>query len=269
LQGDAARAVSRRNERNPIQKFLFSQKKWSFVCSKFKSPLMYSICPSKLWLDQKFPEPICKKSTLSKVFFMSSEAEKFERQFTKVLRLRFDERNRQLKERFTEVKERFNARGALYSSETMKALHKVLETELKESVHVLASTINDVTNKQDVVVILTEKKLQNMCSKALLSRKNEIEGLYASNVQQINRVLQNQTMLKPYLSLRDAYGLQVEEMRINISSLREKYVHDHGNLLKRITNKYLNNPIVVVVMIAVAVVAFVNKFYKEIKDFLQ
>ena len=60
-------------------------------------------------------------------------------EFAELLRLRFDERNRRMIERFTEEKQRLNARGLLYSSETVKALHRVLETELKESAGVVVT----------------------------------------------------------------------------------------------------------------------------------
>ena len=74
-------------------------------------------------------------------------------EFVKLLRLRFDEKNRQMIEHFTEEKQRLNARGLLNSSETVKAMHRVLVTELKESAGVVVTTAIDVISKKDLLQI--------------------------------------------------------------------------------------------------------------------
>jgi hypothetical protein len=189
---------------------------------------------------------------------MKSNAEKFEQELIKVLRLRFDGRNRQLKERFTEEKERFNASGMLYSTEMVKALYKVLITEFKESSLEVITTATDVMNKQDVLP--AEKKQQNLCSVALTDRKDELEAIYLSNVNQIQETLINKEMLKPYMSLAEAYDLQLAELHINLSNAREKYVKDRGgNRTNMIKHKFLNYRFVAwgVIVIA-AVLAFIG-----------
>ena len=124
-------------------------------------------------------------------------------EFARLLRLRFDERNRRMIERFTGEKQRLNARGLLYSSETVKAMHKVLETELSESVGAVVATAFDVISKNDSLV--AEKKLQDFCSEALSKRKDEIEGLFLSDVRHIAQGSQSKAMLQPHMSLGDFY----------------------------------------------------------------
>jgi hypothetical protein len=51
---------------------------------------------------------------------MKKFTESTEKEFQKILRLRFDERNRQLIGSFTQAKQRMNSRGLLNSSETIK-----------------------------------------------------------------------------------------------------------------------------------------------------
>lgn len=160
-------------------------------------------------------------------------------EFTNVLRLRFDERNRRMIERFTEEKQRFNARGILLSSETVVAMHKVLETELKESTLTVVTTVFDVIGKKGFLP--AEKDLQTVCSVAFSNRKGEIEALYLSSLPHIEQGLQSKAMLQPYMSLGDFYPLQQDEMLINLSSAYEKYIRDRGgNLTNVIKNRLLN-----------------------------
>lgn len=135
--------------------------------------------------------------------------------FIKLLRLRFDDNNRQMIERFTEEKQRQNARGLLISSKTVTAMHKVLETELKNSATVIVKTAIDIINQKDLVPVKNE--LQDLCTEALSQRKDEIQALYLSHIRTIEQGLQNKAMLEPYMSLEDSYSLQQEEMHINLS----------------------------------------------------
>ena len=181
------------------------------------------------------------------------------KEFAKLLRLRFDENNRRMIERFTEEKQRLNARGVLNSSETIKALHKVLETELKESAEAVVATAVDVISKNDL--LLAEKKLQDFCSEALSKRKDEIEALYLSDVRHIEQGLQNKAMLQPYMSLGDFYRLQQEEMLVNLSSAYEKYMRDRGgNLASVIKNRFLNRPMVAWAAIVISVILLIAAF---------
>lgn len=180
-------------------------------------------------------------------------------EFAKLLRLRFDERDRRMIEQFAEEKQRLNARGLLNSSETVKAMHKVLETELKESTAAVVTTAVDVISKKDL--LLAKQELQEFCSEALSKRKDEIEALYLSDVHHIEQGLQNKAMLQPYMSLGDFYHLQREEMLINLSSAYEKYMRDRGgNLASVIKNRFLNRPTVACAVIVIAVILLIAAF---------
>jgi len=183
------------------------------------------------------------------------------KEFGKLFRLRFDEKNRRMIEHYTEEKQRLNARGLLNSSETIKAMHKVLETELKESVGVVVTTAIDVINKKDL--LLNENALQDMCTEALLQRKNEIEALHLSDVRHIEQGLLNKAMLQPYISLGDFYRLQQEEMLINLSAAYEKRLRERGgNLAGVLKNRFLNIPMVawavIVITVIIAIASFTN-----------
>lgn len=184
-------------------------------------------------------------------------------EFTKLLRLRFDEKNRQMIERFSEEKHRLNARGLLISSETVKAMYRVLETELKESADIVVTTAIDVISKK--YLPLAEKALQDYCSDALSQRKNEIEALYLSDVRHIEMGLQNKAMLQPYISLGNFYLLQRAEMLINLSSAYEKHMRDRGgNLTSIIKNRFLNRPTIAWASIVIAVILLIAALFDAI-----
>ena len=183
--------------------------------------------------------------------------------FVKLLRLRFDAKNRQMIEHFTEEKQRFNARGLLNSSETVKAMHRVLETELKESAGIVVTTAIDVISKNDLLP--AEKALQDLCSEALSHRKDEIEAMYLSDVRHIEQGLLNKAMLQPYMSLGDFYRLLREEMLINLSSAYAKYMRDQGgNLVGVIKNRFLNRPAIAWAAIVIAVILLIAAFTSAI-----
>ncbi|MDP1613572.1 MAG: hypothetical protein Q8M11_21130 [Sulfuritalea sp.] len=180
-------------------------------------------------------------------------------QYLQLLRLRFDEKNRRMSDRFTEEKQRLNARGLLISFETVKAMHKVLITELKESADAVVTTAIDVISKKDL--LLSEKTLQDLCADALSKRSDEIEALYLSAVDHIERGLQNKAMLQPHMALGDFYPLQREEMLINLSIGYKKHMRDQGgNLTGVIRNRFLNRPMIAWASIVIAVILLVATF---------
>ncbi|MDO8439702.1 MAG: hypothetical protein Q7S97_00580 [Polaromonas sp.] len=177
-------------------------------------------------------------------------------EFAKVLRLRFDERNRRMIERFTEEKQRFNARGIVINPGTVVAMHKVLETELKESALAVVTTAIDAIGKKNLLP--SGKELQTVCLEALSKRKDEIETLYLSDVRHIEQGLPNKAMLQPYMSTGNFYLLQQEEMLINLSSAYERYIRDRGgNLTNMIKNKFHNHPLVAWAAIVTTVIIFI------------
>ena len=185
-------------------------------------------------------------------------------QFSRLLRYRLDERNRRMIERFTEEKQRFNERGLLHSSETIIAMHRMLEIELKESVDVVIETAMDVINRSGFLV--TEKELQILCSSAFLQRKNEIEELFRLSIHPIESSLLNKTMLKPYMSLGDFYCLQQEELLINLSDIYVEYMSKNAatksfDLMSRVKN----HPAIAVLVLIVVAIAGAAAFFEDLR----
>ena len=176
------------------------------------------------------------------------------KQFSKLLRYRLDERNRRLIERFTEEKQRHSARGLLNSSETVRAMHSVLEAELKTSADVVITTAMDVISRSDSLV--SEKQLQVLCSNALLQRKDEIEELFLLGIRPIEEGLLNKAMLKPYMSLGTLYGLQRKELLVNLSYAYVDYTRGRGgNLMEIIKNRFLDHPVIAWTAIAIVTIS--------------
>ena len=138
-------------------------------------------------------------------------------------------------------------------------MHSVLETELKESADVVITTAIGIISRSGLLV--AEKELQALCSGALLQRKNEIEELFLLGIRPIEEGLLNKAMLKPYMSLGDFYGLQQEELLVNLSDAYVKYMRDRGsNLTEAIKNRFLNHPMIAWAAIVIGFIIFVATF---------
>ena len=132
-------------------------------------------------------------------------------------------------------------------------MHRVLETELKESAIAVVATAIDAVGKKPLPP--SKKELQAVCSNALSNRKDEIEALYLSEVRHVEQGVPNKAMLQPYMSLGDFYFLQQEEMLINLSNAYEKYIRDRGgSLASIIMNRFLNYWLIAGVKIVIAVI---------------
>ena len=112
------------------------------------------------------------------------------------------------------MKQRLNAQGILHSSITAGELHKVAETELRESAKIIATTAIDVIGSGGV--LLAKKRLQVLCSSALEQRRNYLEMKLRSEVQTTLRHLLSDKLVAPYLSLDAVYPLLQEEMPIKL-----------------------------------------------------
>lgn len=136
-----------------------------------------------------------------------------------------------------------------------------------ESADAVVTTAIDVFSKNDL--LLSEKALHDLCSEALSKRADEIEALYLSAVDHIERGLQNKAMLQPYMALREFYPLQREEMLINLSAGYKKHMRDQGgNLAGAIRNRFLNRPMIAWATIVIAVILLVATFVGAISVLL-
>ena len=178
-------------------------------------------------------------------------------EFARLLRLRFNDKNRRIIERLTEEKQSFNSRGLLISSMTVQAMHRVLESEFTDSAHTVMETAIDVINKNEL--LLSEKSLRASCFEALAARKGEIESIFLSEVTQLEQGLQNKTMLAPFMSLAASENLQQEEMLIRLSVAYKAHLRNRGvNLAGVINRRFLNHPLIASAKIVGVVIVFIS-----------
>lgn len=179
--------------------------------------------------------------------------------FEQLLRLRFDERNRQAVERFTAAKQQLNARGLLHSSETIREMHRVAEAELRESAAIIVGTAIDLLVRSKALP--PENELRTLCSDALAKRKGEVEALYLSQAHHVEQGLTNKTMIQPYKSLNQCYALQREEITLSLASAFEKHLRDRGgNLVAALRSRFLNRPMVAWAALVIAAIVVVAAF---------
>ena len=181
----------------------------------------------------------------------------------KILRLKFDERNRNLIKNFTEVKQKFNARGLPNYSGTVVAMHEVAKTELIECKNVIIKTAFEVLHH--LMIIPKTHQIEKICISALENRKKEIEWIFSENSNHIVSGLQNKKMLEPYISLDDSIELQLVEMKVGISTSHQLYLTEHGgNLLSLIKNKFLNRYAIAFSIIIIGVIIAITSFWDSI-----
>ena len=185
--------------------------------------------------------------------------ESMKEEFHRILRLRLDERNRQLIGNFTKAKQRLNSRGILNSTETIREMHEVLKSEFIDSVAVITDTLMDVIKRKNLLV---DKDIAlKLCVVELSNRKSEIESLYLSSSRSIRDGLQNTSMMEPYMSLDKLSTLQKEEMLVMLSQKIDKHINDSGdNLMNIIKNRFLNMPLIAWGTIVVIVIIILAKF---------
>jgi len=188
-------------------------------------------------------------------------------EFEKFLRLKFDERNQNMIKAFTQEKQKYNARGLLNSSGTVVAMHVVAKNELIECKNVIISTAFDVIDH--LKLIPKTNQIEKICVPALKNRKREIEGIFSANINHIVSGLQNTKMLEPYISLNDSIDLQLEEMRIGISTSHQLYLKEHGgNLFNLLKNRFLNRYVIASVVIVIGVIIAIASFWDGIAKLL-
>lgn len=181
----------------------------------------------------------------------------------KILRLKFDERNRNMIKNFTQEKQKFNARGLLNSSGTVVEMHEIARTELIECKNIIIKTAFEVLDH--LKKIPKTHQIEKICISALEKRKKEIEGIFSENCNHIVSGLQNKKMLEPYMSLNNSIELQLEEMKVGISTSHQLYLNEHGgNVLSLIKNRFLNLYAIATAIIIIGVIIAIASFWDSI-----
>jgi len=184
-----------------------------------------------------------------------------EEKFNNLLQLRFEERNNHMLKALTREKQALNARGLLNSSYTIGVCYEVLKNELVESNKVIVSSAIDIVKNDNLIP--NASKIKEICAKALEKRKQEIEGLFLSNIRTIAEDQKNKEMIKPYMSICSFYDLQQEEMNVMVSQECARFISEHGGslagLLKaRLLSWKIIASAVIVIMVIVAIAQFVD-----------
>ncbi|MDP5138588.1 hypothetical protein ORJ04_21815 [Rheinheimera baltica] len=175
--------------------------------------------------------------------------------------LRWKERDRILGEEFLRVKNEMNARGVLHSSMTIQRAHKVMVNEFEAERKLISATIIDfVGNSQRVT---STSKFQGFVQDELANRKSALENLFLSAFTNIESELQTSSMTSHFVSLNDAFPLAQKELTIELNNAVVAYNKLFGsNLTDQLRNRFLNHPILAVVVLSVAGATFILSLLK-------
>jgi hypothetical protein len=81
--------------------------------------------------------------------------------------------------------------------------------------------------------------------------------------------LQNTKILEPYISLNNSIELQLEEMRVGISTSHQLYLKEHGgNVFNLLKNRFLNRYVIASVVIVIGVIIAIASFWDGIVKLL-
>ncbi|MCS4306624.1 hypothetical protein M2404_000947 [Rheinheimera pacifica] len=175
--------------------------------------------------------------------------------------LRWEERNRILGEEFLRVKNEMNARGVLHSSMTIQRAHKVMVNEFEAERKLISATIIDfVGNSQRVT---STSKFKDVAQEELVNRKSALENLFLSAFKNIESRLQTSSMTSPFVNLNDSFPLAQKELSIELHNAVVAYNKSFGsNLTDQLRNRFLNHPILAVVVLSVAGATFIFGLFK-------
>jgi hypothetical protein len=178
-----------------------------------------------------------------------------------LIRLRFLERDRAFAQTLKTLKNEMSAQGTLYSGQTIKRGHDALARELVESRATILTTILEnlkITKPRKIDPELTETAVE-----WLRNRKESLEGQYLDQMKAVVSRLQNTKMLAPYLSLSDALELSEHELRVELAQELGNYMTSRGaTLYDRMKNEFLDRPLIVIGLIAVAAASSIIAFLK-------
>ena len=170
--------------------------------------------------------------------------------------LRWKERAQVLQKDFLRVKEAMNARGVLNSSMTIQNGHEALLGEFKTQRKLISTTIIDFVGKKQKVSSIS--KFQELAQEELSKRRSVLEREFNSAFKNQESGLQNSAMIAPFLSLDDVFPLATEELSVELNAAFVNYNNAFGNnLTDQLKNRFLNNPILAVVVLSVAGATFI------------
>jgi len=146
-------------------------------------------------------------------------------------------------------------------------MHEVAKNELIECKKLIISNAFDVIDH--LKLIPKTNQIEKICILALKKRKREIEGIFSTNINHIVSGLQNTKMLEPHISLYNSIELQLEEMRVGISTSHQLYLKEHGgNVFNLLKNRFLNRYVIASVVIVIGVIIAIASFWDGIVKLL-
>ncbi|MBM9518900.1 hypothetical protein JWG39_03605 [Desulforhopalus vacuolatus] len=174
----------------------------------------------------------------------------------KLFDLRWKERAQFLQKEFLRVKQEMNARGLLNSSMTIQGGHDALVEEFKTQRKLISTTIIDFVGKTQKVSLVS--KFQDLAQEELTKRRSVLESELNTAFNNQITSLQNSAMIAPLVSLDDVFPLATEELSVELNTAFVTYNKAFGNnLADQLRNRFLNNPILAVLVLSVAGATFI------------
>ena len=146
----------------------------------------------------------------------------FRSQFERLIRKRFQERDRQFSARLLKVKREHSRWGILTSSTTVGAMYAELEREFKESTtECVEALVDAMENRPTALPDPWKRTILRLCSDALSERRATLDATYQGASAIILASLNNRDMTAPYRSLSDNF-VQVQRENAFVELRKKK-----------------------------------------------
>jgi hypothetical protein len=154
-----------------------------------------------------------------------------------------------------------NARGVLNSSMTIQNTHKAMAKEFETDRKLISDAIIAFVGKAQQIT--SASLFQDIVQAELAGRKSALENQFASEFKNVLSGLQNSSMIASFVNLNDAFPLAKKELSIELNNAVVAYNSSFGsNLTDQLRNRFLNHPVIAVVILAVAGAAFILALLK-------
>lgn len=173
-----------------------------------------------------------------------------------LLKLRWDERDRSLQQEFLKVRQNMNARGILNSSITIKNAHGAIAAEFRENRLLITKTVLDHIKSKKKIAKASD--FDEYAQQQLAERRAYLERTLRGAFSNILDGLQNKSMIAPFLTLDADFDLAKQELKVELNEAIDNYNSTFGsNLTEQLRNRFLNHPILAVVVLSVTGAGFI------------
>lgn len=152
-----------------------------------------------------------------------------------------------------------NSKGILNSSTTIQIAYDAIVAEFKACRLIISQIIIEHIKQSNRIA--NAKDFDHIAQDQLSARKLVLEQNLESTFANVIKGLNNVALIAPFRNLNSQYELFTRELTIELKNAITEHNKSFGNSLTvQIKTQFLNNPILAVIILSIAVATFVIGF---------